>query len=130
MTISEAFFDVCSDAKEANGCYVSLYLNTPFYGGPEEGGWWGKDTELIAYQWYATEEQACQAKKSVTKKADELNESARREHGEYCGRTMEWLEARGLDADFLPEVDGECVYYVVTEDTPGEFSSRGERHYS
>ena len=42
---------------------------------------------------------------------------------------MEWCEARGLDADYLPEPDGEVTYHVVTEDTPGEGVSRGCRHY-
>lgn len=42
---------------------------------------------------------------------------------------MEWLEARGLDADYLPEPDGELSYFVTIEDQPGSSESRGCRHY-
>ena len=41
--INEAFFNICREAKPAKSSYVSLYVNVPYYGGPEEGGWWGSD---------------------------------------------------------------------------------------
>ena len=43
---SEAFHQICKEAKPAKSHHVSLYANEPFYGGPEEGGWWGSDTVL------------------------------------------------------------------------------------
>lgn len=46
--IRESFFQVCGDAKPSNSFYVSLYSARPFYGGPEEGGWWGRDYVLEA----------------------------------------------------------------------------------
>ena len=127
--IQEAFFDVLRDAKPAQGCYVSLYVRTPYYGGPEEGGWWGEDRHLVAYQWFPTEESAADAKEQVQKRADELNAQERAEFGEHCLRQLEWLEARGLDSDFLPEPDGELVYYVTCEDIAGSGASQGCRHY-
>ena len=42
--ISEAFFTACSEAQPAKQQVVSLYVDVPFYGGPEEGGWWGWGT--------------------------------------------------------------------------------------
>jgi len=52
-----------------------------------------------------------------------------REFGEQCLRETEWLAQRGLDDSFLPEVDGETNYSVLTEESPGSFESRGCRHY-
>jgi hypothetical protein len=101
----------------------------PFYGGPEEGGWWGHDTVLEAYQQFPTKEAAEAAKLEVEKFASEMNGIRKREFGEYCLNSMEWLEARGLDADFLPEPDGETEYFVTIEDTPGEQVHQDCRHY-
>lgn len=129
MTAREAFFTICADAKPAKGCYVSLYVSVPYYGGPEEGGWWGRDTALVAYQWFDTEESSEAAREAIREEAVRLNEQAKREFGEQCLREMEWLDARGLDADFLPEVDGEEEYWVTTEESPGASVSHGCRHY-
>jgi hypothetical protein len=129
MSLQDAFLKVCEDAKPANGAYVSLYMIVPFYGGPEEGGWWGRDSHLVAYQWCPTEEEAERTRACVEAYAKELEEESRRAFGEYCNTTMEWLEARGLDADFLPPPDGETTYSVVVEDRSGSCESRGCRHY-
>jgi hypothetical protein len=38
---------------------------------------------------------------------------------------MEWLEARGLDADYLPEMNGAEEYFVlVTETVPNYQNSK------
>jgi hypothetical protein len=129
MSINEAFFTVCDNAEPASECYVSLYLNTPYYGGPEEGGWWGSDCSLVAFRKFDTEQAADAALERVKELAKELNEQAKREFGEHCLRQMEWLDARGLDSDFLPEVDGESSYWVCIEEMPGQYASRGCRHY-
>jgi len=129
MSIKEAFFTVCNEAQPAEGAYVSLYIRTPYYGGPEEGGWWGSDTDIVAYHHYPTIEQAEQAQDRVIALAAELNENAKREFGDQCLREMEWLEARGLDADYLPEVDGEVSYFVEIEAEVGIHRRRGCRHY-
>ena len=129
MSIQEAFFDVCRDAKPAESHYVSLYASVPYYGGPEEGGWWGSDTVLIAYECFDTEEAADAAEAKVKELAEQLSQQSKREFGEQCLREMEWLDARGLDADYLPEPDGETNYYVAREASPGSQVSRGCRHY-
>lgn len=129
MSTREAFFTVCDDAKPAESHYLSLYVSVPYYGGPEEGGWWGSDTHLVAYKHFDTKEALEAAREKVEALAEELNQQAHREFGDRCLREMEWLEARGLDADYLPEVDGESSYSVVTEEVPGSMVSQGCRHY-
>ena len=127
--INEAFFSVCADAVAAEGSYVTLYCNTPYYGGPEEGGWWGSDTSVIAYYKCDSEAHAEAVQAKVEALAKELSTDAKRSFGVACKSQCEWLAARGLDSDFLPEVDGEENYYVSVEQTPGEQASKGCRHY-
>lgn len=129
MSLREAFFTVCREAKPAKEYHVSLYANAPFYGGPEEGGWWGSDTFLVASQAFPTEQAAHVAKAMADQLAIELSAEERRAGGEACLRQMEWLDARGLDADYLPEVDGDIEYFVALEDQPGSQQQRGCRHY-
>lgn len=129
MSTKEAFFTVCDDAQPAESHYLSLYVSVPYYGGPEEGGWWGSDTHLIAYKQFDTLEALEAARAKVEALAAELNDEARRQFGDQCLREMEWLDARGLDADYLPEVDGESSYWVTTEDVPGSMVRQGCRHY-
>jgi hypothetical protein len=129
-TIREAFFAVCDKAEPASeASYVSLYVTVPYYGGPEEGGWWGSDEKLIASRKCASEVEAQSISKQVQELADELSKEAKNNFGRQCQYECEWLEARGLDADYLPEVDGEETYWVTIESTPGKFESEGSRHY-
>lgn len=126
--IQQAFELVCKERKEAGLWYVCLFERAQYYGGPEEGGWWGHDNILLSYQEFNDEELAKQVAAKVEETAKELAAIARRNHGEHCLRQMEWLDARGLDADFLPEDDGPSDYYVrVCESFPE--SSYGPRHY-
>jgi hypothetical protein len=127
--LNEAFFLVCEAAVPAKASYVSLYVKKPFYGGPEEGGWWGEDTTLVAYHRCETEVQAEAVQARVEELAREMSDDARRGFTQGCQAQMEWLNARGLDADYLPEVDGEKTYWVAVEDRPGEHASLGCRHY-
>ena len=128
--IEETFFEICRDAAPAKGAYVSLYLSIPFYGGPEEGGWWGQDTVLVAYQSFPTKEQAEKALEKVRSLAEERNKEEIKSYGNHCLRQSEWLDARGLDDDFLPEPDGERKYWSIMEDSPGNFAGNGDRFYS
>jgi hypothetical protein len=127
--LNEAFFQVCNDAVPAKSSYVSLYVNVPYYGGPEEGGWWGSDTALVAHYKCDSQPHAEAVKARVEELAQQLSDDARRSFGQACKAQCEWLDARGLDADYLPEVDGEETYWVAVEDRPGEHASQGCRHY-
>lgn len=127
--LQEAFNQVCKEAKQPECWYVVLMESTRVYAGPWEGGTWVTDTFIVAYQEFPSEKLASHAAWEIEKLASELQNQARASHGEYCLRTMEWLDARGLDADFLPEPDGPSEYYVrVCEELPVE--SRGPREYS
>lgn len=129
MSIKAAFFEVCEAAQPAQRAYVSLYVDRPYYGGPEEGGWWGSDTELVAYQEVSNEVDAKAITAQVNTLAAELSKSAKDAFNRNCQAETEWLEARGLDDDYLREVDGAESYWVTTEDRPGSCASQGSRYY-
>lgn len=129
MSIKEAFFNLCAEAKPAEKNYVSLYQDTSYYGGPEEGGWWGSDTVLVAYQEAATDEEAEAMVRQVRQLAEQLSAEAKDIFNRQCLAETQWLEARGLDDDFLREVDGEQRFWVTTEHTPGSCNHEGSRHY-
>lgn len=126
--IREAFEQALKDAKPAQGYYVTLMEAESYYGGPEEGGWWGTNHTIVSYKYFQTEEEAQAAKETIEKLAEELEADSQREYGEQCLREMDWLEARGLDADYLPEPDGPSRYYVVVSEGLPE-SSYGPTHY-
>jgi hypothetical protein len=113
--IQQAFNLVCDDAIKAEKWCVALKERTRVYLGPWEGGTYGDDIEVISYKWYDTKEQAEAVKAEVEKVAKEMTEQASKSHGRYCQMMMDWLEARGLEADFLPEPDGPSEYYVTIE---------------
>ena len=119
VEIQHAFHEVCKEAKLRENCFVSLYRIVPFYGGPEEGGWWGEHRMLQSYQAYPTFEQAMAAKEVVEELCKKMNENARKDYGDQCLKEMQWCDERNLDYDSLPEVNGEDSYFVVVEKTPG-----------
>jgi hypothetical protein len=126
--LESAFHAVIEDAKTPETWYVSLVESYQRYGGPEEGGWWTTDSVVISYKEFSTEEAANLAKEAVEKLAEELTAESRKDYGEQMLRSMEWLDDRGLDADFLPEPDGESTYsVVVSKGIPS--NSYGPTHY-
>lgn len=128
MNLQHAFDEVCKNAQKPECHYVCLMQSVPFYGGPQEGGWWGNDTFLVAFQQFPTEELAEAAATEVRKLAKESTDEANREYGQHCLNQLEYLDNRGLDADFFPEDDGpEKFYVIVSDELPQE--SRGCRHY-
>lgn len=128
--IENAFHTICTEATPPQAAYVSLYVDCPFYGGPEEGGWWGSDTNLVASQYFPTMEAAEAALEAVQELAKELSNDAKKRFGEQCLREMEFCDARGMDYDELREPDGEETYYVVIEEQKGSHCSRGDRCWS
>jgi hypothetical protein len=130
--IASAFDAICKEAKEPQGIFLSLYASVSFYnfGGPEEGGWWGRDTVLEASQQYAFEEDAVNAKADIEKLAKKLSETARQDWGRNCLEEIEWCENRNLDhEDFLRETDGPTKYFVVLETRRGSFENQDSRHW-
>jgi len=130
--IKAAFDAVCADAKPASSAYVSLYVNLPYYGGPEEGGWWGSDTELVAYHEVSNDVEAKAISEAVQKMADEMSTEAKDRFNRSCAASVEWVEEHDPMADvsdYFPEPDGEERYWVATESRPGEHVSQGSRGY-
>ena len=117
--LQAAFDAICTEQRTPETWYVCLIESYQAYGGPEEGGWWYTRSSLVAYQAFASRELAEAAAESVEKLAAELDEQAQWQYGEMCLSQCEWLEARGLDPDYLPENDGPDEYRVmVTEELP------------
>jgi hypothetical protein len=108
-----AFHTVIEDARTPESWFVCLMERTCEYGGPEEGGYWINNHICQAFKEYPTEEAAQTAKEQVVDLAAELSVEARRSYGQMCLRQMDWLEARGLDADWLGEDDGPSEFYVT-----------------
>lgn len=126
--IQAAFESVIENAKTPEHWYVCLIQKIPYYGGPEEGGWYGEDTDVVAYAQYHNEELAQAAADKVKSLAKEMEAESQKEYGNQCLHEMEWLEARGLEANYLPEPDGPDSFYVwVGNELPAP--SRGCRHY-
>ena len=122
-------FDRIVESKPCGKYFVVLMQDSPYYGGPEEGGWWGTDSVPVKYAVFPTLEEAEAAAERIRELADEMTAEAKREEGEHCLRQTQWLEERGLDDDYLSEPDGPSTYYVYVGDsvpTP----HYGDRHYS
>lgn len=128
--MKEEFFQVCALAEPAQAHYVSLYRVESYYGGPEEGGWWGRDYTLVAFQVMPSEEAARQAREQVKALAERATTEAADRFRLGCAAEQAWLDARRLDSDFLPEVSGPDRYEVLVESRPGEHASEGSRTYS
>jgi hypothetical protein len=118
--LKKAFETIIQDAKIAEQWYVVLVEKTPFYGGPEEGGWWGWDTNVIAYKEYPTEEFAQAAAEQVRRLAKKWTDQSYFDYEEDFLRLMERIETYGLSAKLLPlEIGAPSKYLVlVTNDIP------------
>ena len=130
--IQSAFRSVCAAAapSDRGDCrHVSLYRQERYYGGPEEGGWWGTDWFLIESREYMTEAAARAAAAAAEALAAQLSREAVAAHSARCAAECDWLDARGLDSDSLPEPDGPDAFCIRVERSPGDRESRGPRHY-
>jgi hypothetical protein len=131
--IQAAFRSVCAapPLPECRGArrYVSLYRQERFYGGPEEGGWWGTDWVRIETREYMTAAAARAAAAAAERLAAQLSREAVAAHSARCDAECDWLDSRGLDSDTLPEPDGPDAFTIMVERSPGWFESRGPRHY-
>jgi len=129
--IFNAFMSALPDATLAKPHYIVLWKRTPFYGGPEEGGWWGNDETPVAYHRVSTLEAAEELRKQIEAEAAAHTAEASRAHGEACLNQLAYCEARGIDDSnsVYGEDDGAESYYVTVQEEVPE-ASRGDRHYS
>jgi hypothetical protein len=128
----EAFYALVADIQPAAKSYISLYVTLPFFGGPEEGGWWGSDTELVAFAEVSNGVEANAIRDKVVELAEQMSKDAKDRFNRQCATEVEWVEQHDPMADvadYYPEVDGEETYWVATESTPGSMVSQGSRHY-
>lgn len=128
--IKEAYQRVCKDTLKPESFWLTLYCSYPFYGGPEEGGWWGQDTVVKETKHFEFRDDAEKVKVLIDQEVSDLNIIAKSAYGKRCLHETEWLDARGLDDDYLPEPDGEEKYFVVIESERGEQEHYGDRYYS
>ena len=130
--VKAAFEQACVKAQPAQSNYVSLYVDLPFYGGPEEGGWYGSDTELVAYQECSNDVESKALSEKVQQLAEQLSREAKDRFNAMCAKQLEWVEEHDPMADasdYFPEPDGEERYWVAVETRPGSHISRGSRYY-
>ena len=129
--IELAFAEICKEAVDTvQGFYVTLWREEPYYGGPEEGGWWGRNLIPVAYQRFATEDAAHAAYNAVRKLADELTADAQRDHGDRCIAQLEFCEERGIDdSDSVFGHDDGAESYYVTVDNKLPEPMFGPRRY-
>lgn len=132
MTVEAAFTEAIETPPiEASTAYVSLYERVPFYGGPEEGGWWGQDVELKCYHRFATLEQAEQALERIETLAKKMTDTAKSDWAKQCLQECEQAEARGMEpSDLYPETAGAGEYFAAVEGTLNSLESQQDRHYS
>ena len=123
--IGEAFELAIAGAKKPSCWYVCLVSEYQAYGGPEEGGWWQTIGNLEQYAEFPDRVLAEEARDRVEALARELTVQERASYGDYLARSLEWLDARGLDSDWMPEPDGETVYRVfICDEIPVYDNSR------
>ena len=129
--IFNAFMSALPDATLAKPHYIVLWKRTPFYGGSEEGGWWGNDETPVAYHRVSTLEAAEELRKQIEAEAAVQTAEASRAHGEACLNQLAWCEARGIDDSnsVYGEDDGAESYYVTVQENRPE-ATYGDRHYS
>jgi hypothetical protein len=127
--INAAYTKVCQEAESSEDRFVSLYESHRYYGGPEEGGWYGTDRRLVKTARFSSQSTADRVAERITKLAEEMTAESKRAWAEQRSRECDWCEARGLDADYLPEPDGGTEYFVVIENVAGSRESRGPRYY-
>jgi len=130
MDISEAFDSVLSNrVKTPTKWFVCLMLREQYYGGPEEGGWYGYDTTLLRFAEFASKEAAWDAAESVKRLAACESSRAAEEFNLMCLCSCDAAEARNEDVDRLPEVGGPDSYRVIVTDTLPKKINNGSRHY-
>ena len=120
----------CESPRQKESKFISLYESHQCYGGAEEGGWWYHQSFLQESYECIDEQQASEIRQEMWDFADEMNELSKKQHNKHLAESLEWLEARNLDADFLPEPDGPSEYHVTYERYPGESDTGNYRpHY-
>lgn len=124
----QAWNEIMEDAEEAEACIVSLYNVERYYGGPEEGGWWGNLYILKEYVRCSNRVAAERLQEKLQQRCIELNKEEEKLDAELCLRHCERAYARGEDVDDYG-YDGPSSYSVFIEKIPGENQITERAHY-
>lgn len=124
----QAWNEIIEDSEVAQECYLSLYENAPYYGGPEEGGWWGHLHILQKYCKCSSYAQAEMLMEKLRDHCKQLTEEAKKADGNDCLRHMERADRRGEDVSD-DGYDGPSTYYMIIESMPGEHQVTTKSHY-
>lgn len=127
--LRDAYHRVIENAESAGRKYVSLYVRAEYYGGPEEGGWWGHDSILESYVEVSNMDMAERIYNDVYAEVERMNAERKADHNAALSRQCDEAWNRGEDLDDVGYA-GPDEYFVVIESVPGECASVGERCYS
>jgi hypothetical protein len=127
--VEDAFYKICVGAEPARSSYVSLYRVAREYIGPEEGGRYSNDHELVSYFEAVNSVAAQKIYEQVQTYAKQLSVAAKLDWARTCRNSLEEAELRGIDPDELPEVDDADEFYVVVESVLGSNNSVSPRQY-
>lgn len=124
----QAWKEIVEDSEVAQECYLSLYENAPYYGGPEEGGWWGHLQILKEYCRCTSRQAAELLMHKLQDRCEQLNRELRIADGDDCLRHMKRADQRGEDVDDYG-YDGPSTFYMIIEAIPGQNQNTTMRHY-
>ena len=129
--IQEAFWEALMDATLVQDWHCTLYLTERWYGGAEEGGWWGSTVTAVAHVSYKTPSEAEAALDAVKQLAIAKTKEAKQIHGDVCLRQLDYCEQRGIDDanSVFGEIDGEDSYSVRIENELGASEYSTSRYY-
>lgn len=130
MNLDEAFWELCAEAEVPKRAYVSLYRVYSWYGGPQEGGWWGQTIILEGTMLCRTEQEAHDRAEAVEKYAYEKTQEANKAWSKQCLKECENAWDRGMEPeDLYDEVDGPDEWFVCVEEVAGSQSRESSRQY-
>jgi len=109
--------------------YVTLWRIESYYGGPEEGGWWGENHLVESVTQFDNEADAEAYATRIDNDIRTRSREAETAWANGCRAECEWADARGLDVnDAFPETDGPDTY-SCTIGTEPPTDSYGPDHY-
>jgi hypothetical protein len=112
--------------------YLVLRRSEQYYGGPEEGGWWGWDHLVEAFKMFASKEEAEQAYDQVQDYIKTLNRECAEARLNGLNRAYEDAVARDPAADLDGEDDNRCgleTHYSVDIEDHEPKDEYGPQHY-
>jgi hypothetical protein len=123
------YYDEVDELKDIC-CWVSLYAIEPFYGGPEEGGWWGKDQRLVWWKAYSNKHEAEQTMRKIEAFIKMFNSIERTNWYIQCEKELDIADAIGMNVNRLfGETSGPMEYECFVEENLGSNENHGSRLY-